>query len=114
MTQETKDARSSAAHALGTLAIHGGQSVDPSTGAVMPTVRLSLRCGRGVRSTLFGPAVVLHPGERCRHVGPPFDRTTARRCLVAVEAGGALPHGGTDVEGGDIEGAGEAIQRSTK
>ena len=78
MTQETKDARSSTALALGTLAIHGGQSVDPSTGAVMPPIYAT--------STYAQSSPGVHQGFEYSRTHNPT-RFAYERCVASLEGG---------------------------
>ena len=64
--------------ALGTLAIHGGQSPDPSTGAVMPPIYAT--------STYAQSSPGVHQGfEYSRTPNPP--RFAYERCVAALEGG---------------------------
>src|SRR5690606_19395680 len=76
--QPSRDGLHTGVHAFATLAIHGGQSTDPSTGAVMPPIYAT--------STYAQSA----PGE---HQGFEYSRThnptrfAWERCAAALEGG---------------------------
>ena len=77
MTQNTKDASQSAL-ALGTLAIHGGQSPDPTTGAVMPPIYAT--------STYAQSSPGVHQGFEYSRTHNPT-RFAYERCVAALEGG---------------------------
>ncbi|QYR52742.1 cystathionine gamma-synthase [Lysobacter soyae] len=77
MTQNTKDA-SQTALALGTLAIHGGQSPDPTTGAVMPPIYAT--------STYAQSSPGVHQGFEYSRTHNPT-RFAYERCVAALEGG---------------------------
>ncbi|GAB2492683.1 cystathionine gamma-synthase [Pseudoxanthomonas sangjuensis] len=79
MTETFKDAKAGAAQwAQGTLAIHGGQSHDPSTGAVMPPIYAT--------STYAQSSPGVHQGfEYSRTQNP--TRFAYERCVAALEGG---------------------------
>src|SRR5688500_3106381 len=64
--------------ALGTLAIHGGQSPDPSTGAVMPPIYAT--------STYAQSSPGVHQGFEYSRTHNPT-RFAYERCVAALEGG---------------------------
>ena len=79
MTQDQKDAAGEARpHGLGTLAIHAGQSPDPSTGAVMPPIYAT--------STYAQQSPGVHQGFEYSRTHNPT-RFAYERCVAGLEGG---------------------------
>ena len=79
MSGQNKDTRKSGArHRLGTLAIHAGQSVDPSTGAVMPPIYAT--------STYAQSSPGVHQGFEYSRTHNPT-RFAYERCVAGLEGG---------------------------
>lgn len=78
MTQNSQDASHSTELALGTLAIHGGQSPDPTTGAVMPPIYAT--------STYAQSSPGVHQGFEYSRTHNPT-RFAYERCVAALEGG---------------------------
>ena len=79
MTGQAKDtSKSGASHRLGTLAIHAGQSVDPTTGAVMPPIYAT--------STYAQSSPGVHKGFEYSRTHNPT-RFAYERCVAGLEGG---------------------------
>lgn len=78
MTQDSGNKKSTSGLALGTLAIHGGQAPDPTTGAVMPPIYAT--------STYAQSSPGVHQGFEYSRTHNPT-RFAYERCVAALEGG---------------------------
>lgn len=78
MTQDSGNKKTTSGLALGTLAIHGGQAPDPTTGAVMPPIYAT--------STYAQSSPGVHQGFEYSRTHNPT-RFAYERCVAALEGG---------------------------